>query len=188
MHARKCGTRALAGAQGALPRGERAGAGQAHRRALSGQVRLSQRKARTQEQAHRRGRLAPCDGLRPLRREEGASRRDERGFRGDEPRDGAGGERSGPQRRSPHGGAAARSRLLRGDERARKRDGQHVFEGLCRLADRRGQPAYARARTAHGLRGRCACCGDAAGRTHSGGSAQRRARRSFIVAHTRHAA
>lgn len=25
-----------------------------------------------------------------------------------------------------------------------------------------GQPAYARARTAHGLRGRCACCGDAA--------------------------
>lgn len=37
--------------------------------------------------------------------------------------------------RSPHGGAAARSRLLRGDERARKRDGQHVFEGLCRLAD-----------------------------------------------------
>ena len=30
--------------------------------------------------------------------------------------------------------------------------------------------------------------GDAAGRTHSGGSAQRRARRSFIVAHTRHAA
>ena len=83
-----------------------------------------------------------------------------RGFHGDEPRDGAGGERSGPQRRSPHGGAAARSRLLRGDERARKRDGQHVFEGLCRLADRRGQPAYARARTAHGLRGRCACCGD----------------------------
>ena len=64
----------------------------------------------------------------------------------------------------------------------------HVFEGLCRLADRRGQPAYARARTAHGLRGQCACCGDAAGRTHSGGSAQRRARRSFIVAHTRHAA
>ena len=83
---------------------------------------------------------------------------------------------------------AARSRLLRGDERARKRDGQHVFEGLCRLADRRGQPAYARARTAHGLRGRCACCGDAAGRTHSGGSAQRRARRSFIVTHARHAA
>lgn len=64
------------------------GAGQAHHRALSDQVRLSQRKARTQEQAHRRGRLPPCDGLRPLRRAEGASRRDERGFRGDEPRDG----------------------------------------------------------------------------------------------------
>ncbi len=66
--------------------------------------------------------------------------------------------------------------------------GSTFLKDYVALPDRRGQPAYARARTAHGLRGRCACCGDAAGRAHSGGSAQRRARRSFIVAHTRHAA
>ena len=43
-------------------------------------------------------------------------------------------------------------------------------------------------RIENGTYGECVRCGDAAGRAHFGGSAQRRARRSFIVAHTRHAA
>ena len=43
-------------------------------------------------------------------------------------------------------------------------------------------------RAAHGLRGRRVRSGDAAGRAHSGGPAQRRTRRPFIVTHARHAA
>ena len=64
---------ALSQARTALYRSERAGAGSAHRRDISGKIRLSQRKACTQGKAQRRRGLTSCDGLRPLRRAKGAA-------------------------------------------------------------------------------------------------------------------